>query len=93
MVDEHSADSMAMRSTFFIDPQGIIRAITCYPYNVGRSGDEMLRLLKALQAASDGNALVPEGWRHGEALLELPTEPGFGEAEGADWFCRRREAR
>ncbi|MFM5908811.1 MAG: peroxiredoxin, partial [Novosphingobium sp.] len=68
MVDDRSADSMTMRSTFYIDPDGVIRAITCYPHNVGRSVDEMLRLLTALKAVADGQRLAPEGWREGRPL-------------------------
>ena len=85
MVDAHSTDSMAMRSTYFLDPDQVIRAVTCYPHNVGRSVDEMLRLLKALQRVSDGSALAPEGWREGGKLLQpVPDQPG----DAPDWFCR-----
>ncbi len=85
MVDDSSADSTAMRSTFFIDPDGVIRAITCYPHNVGRSVDEMLRLAKALKAVADGNHLAPEGWRNGAPLLQ---PPGDVADDRPDWFCR-----
>ncbi|HBK14189.1 MAG TPA: peroxiredoxin, partial [Erythrobacter sp.] len=37
MVAPGDSDSGAVRSTFFIDPEGVIRAMTCYPANVGRS--------------------------------------------------------
>ncbi len=85
MVDEQSTDSMAMRSTFFIDPDGIIRAINTYPYNVGRSVEEILRLLKALRRVSGTQALAPEGWAPGKPLLRPAAEqPGTA----PDWFCR-----
>ena len=85
MIDEQSADSMAMRSTFFIDPEGVIRAITCYPHNVGRSVDEMLRMLKALKAVSNAQTLAPEGWREGKPLLSPPSDI---DEDREDWFCR-----
>jgi len=85
MIDEHSPDSTTMRSTFFIDPEGIVRAINCYPHDVGRSVDEMLRLLAALQRVYDGKALTPEGWQPGEPVLQPPPDRA---GEGADWFCR-----
>ncbi|MBY8823376.1 peroxiredoxin [Sphingomonas colocasiae] len=85
MIDERSADSMAMRSTFFIDPEGVIKAITCYPYNVGRSVDEMLRMLKALQAVDGGEVLAPEGWREGKPLLSPLSDTAENHQ---DWFCR-----
>ncbi|MCP1472144.1 peroxiredoxin (alkyl hydroperoxide reductase subunit C) [Sphingobium sp. OAS761] len=85
MIDEQSADSMAMRSTFFIDPDGVIRAITCYPHNVGRSVEEMLRLLKALQTVGGAQTLAPEGWREGQPLLCPPSDIA---EDRQDWFCR-----
>ena len=88
MIDADSADSSAMRSTYFIDPDGVIRAITSYPFNVGRSVPEMLRLLAALQAVADGNGLAPEGWQPGDALLAPLPLDGSEIAGNPDWFCQ-----
>lgn len=85
MLDERAGDSATVRSTFFIDPEGIIRAITCYPHDVGRSVDEMLRLLRALQTVSSQAVLAPEGWAPGKPLLSLPSDRLDG---SPDWFCR-----
>jgi peroxiredoxin (alkyl hydroperoxide reductase subunit C) len=84
MIGEAAQDSSGVRATYFIDPDGVIRAITHYPMNVGRSVDEMLRMLAALQAAHAGDRLAPEGWRAGEPLLLPPSE----ETDSGDWFCR-----
>ncbi|MCB2075279.1 MAG: redoxin domain-containing protein [Novosphingobium sp.] len=86
MIDEHSTDSTNMRSAFYIDPEGIVRATTCYPHNVGRSVGEMLRLLKALQKVSGESVLAPEGWEEGKPTLHLPADGP--DEKGADWFCR-----
>lgn len=88
MIDEQSASSATMRSTFFIDPAGVIRATLCYPHNVGRSTEELLRLLAALQLVSTEPVLTPEGWQPGRRVLRLPPEHP---AEGEDWFCRYEE--
>jgi len=88
MIDETSADAMAIRSAYFIDPEGVVRAITCYPHSVGRSADEMLRMVSALKAVQGGEGFAPEGWRPGDRLLELPPEASAGVANGPDWFCR-----
>ncbi len=88
MLDETTPDSATMRASFFIDPQGIIRAITWYPHNVGRSVEETLRLLAALQATYAGDALAPEGWRPGQGLLAPPAASLDGMEEGGNWFCR-----
>jgi peroxiredoxin (alkyl hydroperoxide reductase subunit C) len=84
MLDEAARDSSTVRSTFFIDPDGIIRAITHYPMAVGRSVAEMARMVAALQAAHDGKRLTPEGWQPGAPMLFAPLT----EADGPDWFCR-----
>lgn len=85
MIDEDATDSAAMRATFFIDPRGIVRATTCYPHNVGRSVEEILRLLQALQRVDGAETLAPEGWVEGGPLLL----PAAGQADAAsDWFCR-----
>ncbi len=88
MIDGASTDAMAMRSAYFIDPDGIVRAITTYPHNVGRSAAEMLRMVAALKAVQDGKAFAPEGWQPGTSLLAPPPDGSAGLDEGADWFCR-----
>jgi len=82
-----------MRSTFFIDPSGIVRAITCYPHNVGRSVDEMIRLLQALQHVSASDRLAPEGWQPGDPTLAPPPATAGGADDQPDWFCRYRNDR
>lgn len=88
MIDESAADSMAMRTSYFIDPEGIIRATTCYPYNVGRSVAEMIRILAALQTVADGKAFTPEGWQPGDNLLAVPPTSISDIGDGKDWFCQ-----
>lgn len=73
MIADAASDASTMRSTFFIDPTGIIRAITCYPATVGRSVDEMLRVIAALQRVDAEDVVTPEGWQPGEDVL-LPPE-------------------
>lgn len=85
MIGDDAADSTTVRATLFIDPQGIIRATTCYPHNVGRSVEEMLRLLRALKRVDNTNTLTPEGWDEGQPAL-LPAAEHADAAP--DWFCR-----
>lgn len=91
MIDETSQDSAAIRSTYFIDPEGVIRAITTYPHNVGRSVEEMLRIVAALQCAAGDRVLTPEGWQPGDKVL-LPPATASGDESDADWFCKRVSA-
>jgi peroxiredoxin (alkyl hydroperoxide reductase subunit C) len=91
MIADGAGDASTMRSTFFIDPAGIIRAITCYPATVGRSVDEMLRVVAALQRVDAEDVVTPEGWQPGDAAL-LPPEihqDAMLAATGANaWFHR-----
>jgi len=87
MIDENAADSAAMRTSYFIDPQGIVRATTCYPHNVGRSVDEMIRMLAALQLTDEKNILTPEGWQPGDDVLAIPPLSAKDISRDDDWFC------
>ncbi len=70
MLDPAAVSSATVRATFVIDPEGIMRAMIWYPMSVGRSVDELLRLVAALQAADRQQASAPAGWQPGAALLE-----------------------
>lgn len=89
MVASDAPDASAMRTTFFIDPEGTVRATTCYPVMIGRSVEEMLRTLAALQATDKAGGLAPEGWQPGDPLLREP-DPTLGSVFSADnpvsWF-------
>ncbi|MBN9045230.1 MAG: redoxin domain-containing protein [Rhizobiales bacterium] len=86
MIDESAENSAGVRATYFIDPNGIIRAMTHYPLTIGRSVDEMVRMVMALQATSSGEKLAPVDWQPGQPLL-LPANEEV--QQDADWFCRR----
>lgn len=88
MIDDRLPDSSAMRATYFIDPEGVIRAITCYPHNVGRSVSEMLRLVTALKRAAGDNVATPEGWMPGYDVLVPPSLEGADATSRPDWFCQ-----
>lgn len=87
MIDDTATDSSTMRTTYFIDPEGTIRATTCYPHDVGRSVDEMLRMLAALQTVSEGKVLTPEGWHPGDNALAIPPQSAENMTPEKDWFC------
>jgi peroxiredoxin 2/4 len=87
MIDDAAVDSSAVRASYFIDPEGVVRAITCYPHNVGRSVSEMLRLLQALKVTDEGEGLAPEGWQPGDQLLAMPPTTSVGLGADDDWFC------
>jgi peroxiredoxin 2/4 len=91
MVSGQDSDSATVRTTFFIDPKGVIRAMTCYPANLGRSIPEMLRILDGLQAVDAKGALAPANWQPGEPLLQSPghdLDAVFDAEEASAWFLR-----
>lgn len=57
----------ARRGLFIIDPQGIVKYAVVTDDNVGRSVDETLRVLAALQTGG----LCPADWRPGKELLAV----------------------
>jgi alkyl hydroperoxide reductase subunit AhpC len=58
-------EGIALRGLFIIDPQGILRYSVIHDLNVGRSVDETLRVLHALQTGG----LCPVDWKPGEKTL------------------------
>jgi alkyl hydroperoxide reductase subunit AhpC len=64
VLDRH--DGVPLRATFIVDPQGVIRFASANDPSVGRSVDEVLRVLDALQSG----ALTPCNWRKGEPTLQ-----------------------
>ncbi len=91
MVSAQDSDSATVRTTFFIDPKGVIRAMTCYPANLGRSVPEMLRILDGLQAIDARGAMAPANWMPGEPLLKAPThdlDEVFDAEDATGWFLR-----
>lgn len=98
MLPDDAPDATTLRATFFIDPHGIVRAKICYPATVGRSVDELLRVLAALQRVDGGEVVTPEGWRPGDDVLLAPhrDQAAALRAAGGDacWFhCPRPDAR
>ncbi|MDR3522313.1 MAG: peroxiredoxin [Acidocella sp.] len=90
MIDSTSQDSSAVRATYVIDPEGIIRAISWYPMNVGRSVAEILRVLAALQQTAANEALTPEGWQPGDEFLAPPAQAALAADSPPTWFCQTR---
>jgi peroxiredoxin (alkyl hydroperoxide reductase subunit C) len=59
-------EGVALRATFIVDPQGVIRFVSVNDLNVGRNPDEVLRVLDALQT----DELCPCNWQKGDEFLK-----------------------
>jgi peroxiredoxin (alkyl hydroperoxide reductase subunit C) len=93
MIHPGASDTAAVRATFIIDPQGILRAMVYYPMTNGRSVAEILRLVRGLQTSLTHGVATPEGWQPGEkVIVGAPTtvdEVAARMAEGletTDWY-------
>lgn len=63
----HPEEGVALRATFIIDPQGVVRWACVNDLKVGRNVEEVLRILDALQT----DELCPCNWKEGEATLKV----------------------
>ena len=97
MIQPGASDTSAVRATFLVDPEGVLRAMVYYPMSNGRSVDEFLRLLTALQTSDKHGVATPENWQPGEQVIVAPPktaeEAEARLAEGydcTDWyFCKK----
>ncbi len=97
MIQPGASDTSAVRATFVIDPEGILRAMVYYPMTNGRSIDEFVRLVQALQTSDEHKVATPEAWQPGDKVIVPP--PATAEAararmdegyECSDWyFCKK----
>ncbi len=60
-------DGSALRATYIIDPDGVVRHASVTNVSVGRNPEETLRVLKALQTGE----LCPVSWQPGEPTLRV----------------------
>jgi len=61
-----ASEGVCFRATFIVDPEGIIRHVSVNDLPVGRSPEETLRILAALQTKE----LTPCNWKQGEDVLK-----------------------
>ena len=58
---------IALRGTFIIDPEGVLRYSLIHDNNIGRNTDEVIRSLQALQSGG----LCPVSWHPGEDFVTV----------------------
>jgi peroxiredoxin (alkyl hydroperoxide reductase subunit C) len=96
MVHPADVDTATVRATFLIDPTGIIRMMNYYPMATGRSVEELLRTLAALQETDASGLSTPAGWQPGEdGILPPPTTieeaDARSQAGAKAWYYLERE--
>lgn len=97
MIHPGASDTSAVRAVFVIDDQSILRAMIYYPLSNGRSIDEILRLVEALQTSDTHKIATPEGWKKGDKVIVPPPKTAADlearlkeDYECTDWFfCKK----
>ncbi|WP_130538195.1 peroxiredoxin [Thiomicrorhabdus indica] len=91
MVHPGAADTSAVRATFIIDPEGILRAMVYYPMSNGRQIDEFVRLVEAMQTSDANACATPENWRKGDKVIVPPAataEEAKARMESGEYECK-----
>ena len=65
---------VALRGAFLIDKEGVIRQQTVNDLPLGRSVDEFLRLLEALQHVEKHGEVCPANWNKGDDAMKPDAE-------------------
>jgi peroxiredoxin (alkyl hydroperoxide reductase subunit C) len=73
MIQPGESSTKAVRAVFFVDPQGIIRAIIYYPLSLGRNFEELYRALIAMQTADAFSVATPADWQPGDDVIVPPA--------------------
>jgi alkyl hydroperoxide reductase subunit AhpC len=66
-------DGVPLRALFIIDPAGNLRQVTVNDLPVGRSVDEIIRLIKAFQYVEEHGEVCPANWQPG--ALTMKADP------------------
>lgn len=76
---------IALRGLFLIDKEGVVRHQVVNDLGLGRSVDETLRMVKALQFTEAHGEVCPADWHDGDATIKPDPEQAkefFGSAYG-----------
>jgi peroxiredoxin (alkyl hydroperoxide reductase subunit C) len=87
MIQPEASTTAPVRALFVIDPEGFIQALIYYPLQTGRSTDEILRLVDALQTTYQHHVATPANWRPGEKVIVPPplTQEQVEELQRSDY--------
>ena len=100
MIHPGKSNSNTVRAVFVVDPKGNLRLMIYYPQEIGRSVDEVIRAVKALQVSDANGVATPENWPNNDLIgnhVIIPPATDVKTAEerkGKDgcfdwWFCHK----
>ncbi|GEL77722.1 peroxiredoxin [Tenuibacillus multivorans] len=101
MIHPEDEGTQANRAVFVIDDNQVVQTIIYYPLTTGRNMDEIVRVVKALQATSNHQVSTPANWTPGDKVLVPPpgTQQAADERSGSDdedieiidWYLAKKE--
>ena len=63
-------EGLALRGTFIVNPEGVIKAMEVNDNSIGRDAQELLRKVQAAQfVAKHGDQVCPAKWKPGSETL------------------------
>jgi peroxiredoxin (alkyl hydroperoxide reductase subunit C) len=74
MIHPGSSSTATIRTVFFIDDKGIMRAMIYYPLSNGRYIPEIIRLVRALQTTDKFGVSTPANWQPGDKVVVPPPK-------------------
>ena len=74
LCDDGDDDGLAYRATYIIDTAGILRHFSITDMPVGRSIDEVLRLVKAFQYTDQYGEVCPAQWNPGAPTMHADSD-------------------
>lgn len=75
LIHRFESQDMMVRAAIIIDPEFRIRLVQVYPISVGRSFEELLRVIDALQMADKHGVVTPADWYPGDKVVVRPEMP------------------
>ena len=63
-------EGLALRGTFIIDPDGVVKSYEINDNSIGRSSEELLRKLQAAQFVREHGEVCPASWKPGGKTLK-----------------------
>ncbi|MBF0369264.1 MAG: peroxiredoxin [Magnetococcales bacterium] len=72
--DVLTGPDIALRASFLIDKEGVVRHQVVNDLPLGRNIDEMLRMIDALQFTEEHGEVCPAGWEEGKPGMQGSTK-------------------
>ncbi|GMF43426.1 unnamed protein product [Phytophthora lilii] len=90
-VEDGDEVGVAFRGLFIIDKEGVLRQITINDLPVGRSVDEVLRLVEAFQFTDEHGEVCPANWKKGAKTMTATPKDSLKYFETVEEPSKKRK--